>query len=109
MHGPARFRQPGASPLPDGLPLADADLDVAEASARHGMAHVTHLAGLALAAIGRPEHHVTAFVSDGVARPPELVRDAGVGRVLEQAALLAALDLVGHLSGELEVEAAIVD
>src|SRR5947207_3361130 len=49
------------------------------------------------------------FVPDGVARAPELVRDPGVRGVLQQPALLAALDLVGDLGGELEVEPPVVD
>src|SRR5690349_12470226 len=74
-----------------GSPLADADLDVAEAGARHGVPHVTRLTWLALAAVRGAEHHVAALVADRVTGPPELVGDAGVRRVLEQPALLAAL------------------
>src|SRR5690349_17541646 len=91
------------------LPLADPDLDVAETRARNGVADVARLARLALAAVRRPEHHVAPFVADRVARPPELIRDAGIGRVLEEAALPAALDLVGDLGRELEVQPPIVD
>src|SRR5215213_5581253 len=90
-------------------PLADADLDVAEPRARHRVADMTGLAGLTLAAVRRAEHHVAPLVADGVARAPELVRDARVGRILEQPTLLAALDLVGDLGRELEVEPAVVD
>src|SRR5206468_2526736 len=92
-----------------GSPLAHADLHVAEAGTRNGVTDMAGLAWFALAAIGRPEHHVAALVADCVARPPELVGDSGVGRVLEQPALLATLDLVGHLGGELEVEPSVVD
>src|SRR6188508_3079909 len=46
------------------LPLADPDLDVAEAGTRDRMADVAGLARLALAAVRRPEHHVAAFVAD---------------------------------------------
>src|SRR6266498_3036808 len=91
------------------LPLADAHLDIAEAGARDGVSDVAHLTGLALAAVRRAQHHVAALVADRVAGPPELVGDAGVGRVLEQPTLLEALDLVGNLGRELEVEPAIVD
>src|SRR5438046_2331640 len=52
---------------------------------------------------------ICAFVADCVARAPEFVSDSGVRRVLEQPPLLAALDLVGDLGRELEVQAAIVD
>src|SRR5689334_22984587 len=90
-------------------PFADSDLDVAEPGARHGMADMAGLARLALAAVRRAEHHVARLVADGVARSPELVGDAGVRRVLVQPALPAALDLVGDLGRELEVEPAIVD
>src|SRR6185503_16695319 len=90
-------------------PLADPDLDVAEPSPRHRVADMPGLARLALAAVRRAEHHVAPLVADRVARPPELVGDAGVGRVLEQPALLAALDLVGDLGRELEVQAPVVD
>src|SRR5664279_3650795 len=91
------------------LPLAHANLDVPEAGTGNRMANVTGLAGLALAAVGGAQHHVAAFVADRIAGAPELVGDPGVGGVLEQAALLAALDLVGHLGRELEVQAPIVD
>src|SRR5687768_2191954 len=93
----------------DGLPLADTDLDVAEARSRHGMPDMSRLAGLALPAIWRAEHHVAALVADGIARSPELVGDARVRRVLEQAAFLAALDLVRDLGSELEVQAPVVN
>src|SRR6476646_8140850 len=101
-------RPPGRSAGPR-LPLAHSDLHVPEAGARDRVADVGALAGLALAAVGRAEHHVARLVADRVARAPELVGDARVGRVLEQPALLAALDLVGDLGGELEVEPAVVD
>ena len=73
------------------------------------VADVAGLARLALAAVRRAEHHVAPLVADRVARAPELVGDAGVGRVLEQPALPAALDLVGDLGRELEVEPPVVD
>src|SRR6185369_10148812 len=92
-----------------GSPFADPDLDVPEPGARAGVADTGALAGLALAAVGRSEHAVARLVADGVHRAPELVGDPGVGRVPEQAALLATLDLVGDLGRELEVQATIVD
>src|SRR5688572_4618125 len=92
-----------------GLPLADPDLDVAEPRARNRVADVARLARLALAAVRRAEHHVASLVADGVARAPELVCDARVRGVLEQPALLATLDLVCDLRGELEVQAPVVD
>src|SRR5437867_4071922 len=70
---------------------------------------MTGLTGFALAAVRGAEHHVTARVADGVARPPESIRDPGVRRVLEQPTLLAALDLVGDLGRELEIEPAVID
>src|SRR6185369_2118243 len=90
-------------------PLADADLDVAEARPGDPVADVAGLARLALAAVRRAEHDPARGVADRIAGPPELVRDAGVRRVLVELALLAALDLVGDLGRELEVQAAIVD
>src|SRR5262245_56443635 len=94
---------------PPGSPLADTHLDVLEPGPGAGVANARALAGLALAAVGRAEHHVARFVADGVAGSPELVGDPGVRRVLEQPALLAVLDLVGDLGRELEVQAAVVD
>src|SRR5258705_315064 len=96
-------------PVMTGSPLADPDLHVVEPPAGPAVADMAALTRLALAAIRRPEHDVARFVADGVERAPELVRDPGVGRVLEEPALLAALDLVGDLGRELEVQAAIVD
>ncbi len=49
------------------------------------------------------------LVADGIAVPPELGGNAGVGGVLEHAAHLAILDLVGDLGAELEVEPLVVD
>src|SRR5262249_38720808 len=100
---------PASGWLTTGSPLAHSDLDVTESRPGAGVTDVARLARLALAAVRRPEHHVRRLVADGVARAPELVRDPGVRRVLEQPALLAALDLVGDLGRELEVQAAIVD
>src|SRR4029079_10142871 len=90
-------------------PLAEAALDVAEPRAVYGVAHVAGLARLALAAVRRAEHHVAPLVAHRVARPPELVGDPGVRRVVEEPALLAPLDLVRDIGGELEVEPPIVD
>src|SRR4029077_18448794 len=84
-------------------------LDVGESCARPRVADMAGLARLALAAVRRTEHRVAPLVTDRVARSPELVGDAGVGRVLEQPALHPALDLVGDLGRELEVEAPVVD
>ena len=52
---------------PRRLPLADPDLDIAEAGSRDGMADMPGLARLALAAIRRAEHHVAPLIADGVA------------------------------------------
>src|SRR6185369_5616725 len=92
-----------------GSPLADTDLDVAEPGARAGMTDVAALARLALAAVRRAEHPEARLVAHRVERSPELVRDARVGRVLEEPALLPALDLVRDLGRELEVQAAVID
>src|SRR5689334_22374101 len=110
MPAPRRARRSPAGRSPRSRsPLPDTDLDVAKACARAGVADVGPLTGLALAAVRRPEHHVARLVADRVHRPPELVRDPRVGRILEQSTFPAALDLVRDLGGELEVEAAIVD
>src|SRR4051794_36400839 len=90
-------------------PLADAHLDVPEPRSGAGVANARALARLAFAAVRRPEHAVARLVADGVAGSPELVRDAGVRRVLEEATLLAVLDLVRDLGRELEIQAAVVD
>ena len=76
--------------------LEHADLHVAEPCPRDRVADVADLAGLALAAVRRAEHPVARGVAHGVARAPQLVRDARVGRVLDEPALLAALDLVAR-------------
>ena len=57
-------------------PLADAHLDVPEPGPGAGVADDRALAGLALAAVRRAEHHVARFVADRVAGSPELVGDA---------------------------------
>ena len=67
------------------------------------------LAGLAFAAVGCAPHLPVLFVADGVAAAPELGRDAGVGRIFEQAAQFAVLDLVGDFGAELEVEPLVVN
>ena len=70
---------------------------------------VARLPGLALAAVRRAPHPPARGVADGVHRPPQLVRDAGVGAVPVQLAGLAALDLAADLGRELEVQAPVVD
>jgi len=49
------------------LPLAHADLDVPEACSGDSVTDVAGLAGLALAAVRCPEHHVAPLVADRVA------------------------------------------
>src|SRR2546426_8533848 len=89
--------------------LENSHLDVAEPCAGDRVADVAGLERLALAAVGRAQHPVARGVADRVARPPQLVGDAGVRRVLHQPAALPAADLVGDLGRALEVEPAIVD
>src|SRR5512135_2693831 len=108
--GSARRASAAASSLSTARsPLADTDLDVPEAGSRDAVPDVADLARLALAAVRGTEHDPAGGVADGIARAPELVGDAGVGRVLEEPALHPSLDLVGDLGRELEVQAAIVD
>src|SRR3989304_4985030 len=106
--GPAEGRA-GAPPRPPRSPSANPDLDVAEARAAGAGADVANLPRLALTAVRRADHDVAAGVGDRVAGAPELVGDARVGGILEEPAELSALDLVGHLRRELEVQAPVVD
>src|SRR5690606_38857478 len=65
------------------------------------------LARLPLAAVAEAPRH--DLRGEHVHRLPEPRPDAGVGGVLEHAAPLPVLDLVGDLAAELEVEPAVVD
>src|SRR6266446_6337944 len=87
----------------------DAHLDVLEARRRRAVRDVGRLWWLALAAVGQAPDGPFAATGDRVAGVPELGRDAGVGRVLEQPAALAIDDLVGELGAELEVEPLVID
>src|SRR5947209_4137865 len=75
----------------------------------NAVAYVHRLDGLALAAVGSSPQLPVIAVADRVAAAPELRRDAGVSRVLQQGALLAALDLPRQLGAELEVQPFVVD
>src|SRR4030042_2463403 len=80
-----------------GFPLPhQPDLDIAEAGGGRPVAGVGHLLRLALAAVGRSPDDPVVAVAYGVAAGPELGRHARVGRVLDQVAQLALLDLAGE-------------
>src|SRR2546423_552362 len=72
-------------------------------------AQVGQRARLALAAVDESPEPPLGAGADGVTGVPELGRDAGVGGVLQHAAPLAVLDLVGQLGAELEIETPVVD
>src|SRR5207245_5335008 len=87
----------------------DSDLHVAEPGRRRSMGDVCALPRLALPAVRQSVEAPGVASRDGVELPPELGRDARVGRVAEHPAELAALDLPRDLRPELEVEALVVD
>src|SRR5262245_11398656 len=72
-------------------PEAHAHLHVLEACAGGALRRAHGLARLALAAVGRAPDLPVRFVAHGVARVPELRRDARVGAVLEHRTQLAVL------------------
>src|SRR5437870_13781001 len=89
--------------------ISDPHLDVAKARRRGAVPGAHGLHGLAFAAIGRAPQRPLLGAADGVAGIPELGGDAAVTGVLEQARLLAALDLPADFGAELENVAAVVD
>src|SRR5439155_16036794 len=90
-------------------PLPHPDLHVPEAGPLAAVPDVGGLARLALATVRRAQEPVAGGVADRITAAPELVRDAGVGRVAVKLSELAALDLPGGLRGELEVQSPVVD
>src|SRR6202035_5393515 len=85
------------------------DLDVLEARRRGAVRDMRRLRRLALAAVGQPPDRPFTATGDCVVGVPELRRDAGIGRVLDQPAALAVDDFVGQLGAELEIEPLVVD
>src|SRR5258706_6047223 len=85
------------------------DPDPAEARRHRGVSGVADLLGLALAAVRRAPERPLVGPAEHVERAPELRADRRVGRVLQQPAALAALDLPADFAAELEVEPLVVD
>src|SRR4051812_34136459 len=73
------------------------------------MAGTHRLHRLSLAAVGRAPERPLIPRADRVHRIPEFGCDAGVGRILDHAAELAALDLPPDFAAKLEVVALVVD
>src|SRR5436853_1636363 len=87
----------------------DTDADAAEASRNRRMTGMADLLRLTLAAVRRSPERPLVAPAEHVHRAPEPRADPGVGRVLQEPRLLAALDLPADLAPELEVEALVVD
>src|SRR6185503_4703629 len=85
------------------------DADPTEARRHGGVAGVADLLRLALATVRRAPERPFVAVPEHVERAPEPRADRGVGRVLEEPRLLAALDLPADLAAELEVQPLVVD
>src|SRR5664280_2942597 len=84
-------------------------LNTAEPGRRRTMRHVCHLHRFSFATIVDTPHVVQLRTSDAVTGPPELIRDAGVRRVLDHVLEFPSLDLPADLAAELEVQAPIID
>src|SRR5712671_2513113 len=84
------------------LPRAS-HLDIAEAGWGGAVAGAHHLLRLAFAAVRRAPKRPLIARADGVHRIPEFSGDAGVRRILDHVAKLAAFDLPGDLATELKV------
>src|SRR5450756_54158 len=84
-------------------------LNMAEPGRRRAMGHMCCLHRLSFATIVETPHVIQLRTSDAVTRSPELVRNAGIGRVLDHVLQLSSPDLPADLAAELEVQASIVD
>src|SRR5664280_2048863 len=84
-------------------------LNMAEPSRRCAMRHMCHLHRLSFATIVDTPHVVQLRASDAVTGSPELIRDAGIGRVLDHVLEFPSPDLPADLAAELEIEASIID
>src|SRR5437773_4379087 len=82
---------------------------VAEQAGWRGMAHVNHLVGLPLAAVGRSLNADGCLVADLLEMSPETRRDAAVIWGLHYRGQLTVFDALTPLAAELEFIAGIVD
>src|SRR5437867_66621 len=89
--------------------LAGDDVDVAETRGAGGVRHPAGLAGLALAAGDEAVAAAVRLIRDGVARVPELGRDAGVDHVAQHVRAPAVFDQPECVAAELEVVALLID
>src|SRR5664280_157807 len=68
-----------------------------------------HLHRLSFATNVETPHVIQFRTSDAVTGSPELIRDAGIGRVFDHVLQFPSPDLPADLAAELEIEASVID